>query len=95
LTFVSKIIDKTEPVSVPPRLADLLKVESKKLGYPYMLLPSGAGHDAQILADKADVAMIFIPSPDGISHSPQEAIRWEDLEKGTNLLLQALIRLVE
>lgn len=95
LTFVSKIIDATEPVSIPPRLTDLLKAESEKLGYPYMLLPSGAGHDAQILAEKADVAMIFIPSPDGVSHSPQEALRWEDLEKGANLLLQTLIRLAE
>jgi len=95
LTFVSKIMDETEPVSVSPRLLDLLKGECEKLGHPYLLLPSGAGHDAQILAAKTDVAMIFIPSPDGISHSPLEAVRWEDLEKGANLLLQALIRLAE
>jgi N-carbamoyl-L-amino-acid hydrolase len=37
--------------------------------------------------------MIFIPSPDGISHSPEESLRWADLEKGANLLLAALLRL--
>ena len=37
--------------------------------------------------------MIFIPSPDGISHSPEEAIRWDDLEKGANVLLGALVKL--
>ena len=37
--------------------------------------------------------MIFIPCLDGISHSPEENIRWEDLEKGANLLLRALVRL--
>jgi N-carbamoyl-L-amino-acid hydrolase len=93
LAFASKIIDRTEPVTISPRLTALLEEESEKLGYPYLLLPSGAGHDAQILAAKTEVAMIFIPSPDGISHSPRESVRWEDLEKGANLLLQALIRL--
>jgi len=94
LAFVSRIIDKTEPVKIPPRLINLLQEECRKLGHPFMPVTSGAGHDAQILASKTDVAMIFIPSPDGISHSPQETIRWEDLEKGANLLLQALLRLV-
>lgn len=93
LTFVSKIIDRTEPVKIPPRLTSLLEEECGKMGYPFMRTTSGAGHDAQILASKTDAAMIFIPSPDGISHSPQETIRWEDLEKGANLLLQALLRL--
>jgi N-carbamoyl-L-amino-acid hydrolase len=93
LTFVSKIIDQTEPVKIPERLINLLQEECQKLGHPFMQVTSGAGHDAQILASKTDVAMIFIPSPDGISHSPQETIRWEDLEKGANLLLQALLRL--
>jgi N-carbamoyl-L-amino-acid hydrolase len=37
--------------------------------------------------------MIFIPSPDGISHSPRETIRWEDLDKGANLLLNAIVKL--
>jgi len=40
-----------------------------------------------------DAAMIFIPSPDGLSHAPEESLRWEDLEKGANLLLAALLRL--
>ncbi|MDP2915859.1 MAG: Zn-dependent hydrolase [Candidatus Aminicenantes bacterium] len=95
LSFASKIIDLTEPVSIPPRIMDILKIECERLGYPYLPLPSGAGHDAQILAAKADVGMIFIPSPDGVSHSPQETIRWEDLEKGANLLLHALVILAE
>ncbi len=56
-------------------------------------MTSGAGHDAQILASVTDSGMIFVPSPDGVSHSPQECLRWEDLEKGANLLLAALIRL--
>jgi acetylornithine deacetylase/succinyl-diaminopimelate desuccinylase-like protein len=37
--------------------------------------------------------MIFIPCKDGISHAPEEMIRWEDLEKGANVLLRTLARL--
>ena len=93
LKFTSKIADKTEPVNIPPRIIDIMKEECKKLGYPFMILPSGAGHDAQILANVAEVGMIFIPCLDGISHSPQEMIKWEDLEKGANLLLHVLLSL--
>jgi N-carbamoyl-L-amino-acid hydrolase len=93
LNFASKIVDKTDPVSIPSRIIDIMKEESEKLEYSFMTLPSGAGHDAQILASVAEPGMIFIPCLDGISHSPQEIIKWEDLEKGANLLLQVILRL--
>jgi len=93
LVFRSRVVDATQPVTVPARLAGILTGECDKLGYGHMALPSGAGHDAQILAAKTDTAMIFIPSPEGASHCPEETVRWEDLEKGANLLLAALLRL--
>jgi len=93
LVFYRKLVDRTEPVIIKAEMLDLLKGLCQKLGYEYRLLPSGAGHDAQILAAICPVAMIFIPSVDGISHTPEEAINLEDLEKAANLLLQALISL--
>jgi len=93
LSFLSKVVDATTPVAVPDRLKDVLTGECDKLGYGRMFLPSGAGHDAQILAAKTETAMIFIPSPDGASHCPEETVRWEDLEAGANVLLNALLRL--
>jgi N-carbamoyl-L-amino-acid hydrolase len=93
LGFSSLLMDKTEPVIPSSKIMEVMKEEANKLGYPFMSLPSGAGHDAQILASVTDVGMIFIPCEDGISHSPDEKINWEDLEKGANLLLQVLIRL--
>jgi N-carbamoyl-L-amino-acid hydrolase len=93
LEFKSTIVDKTEPVKTSPRIIAMMKEECQKLGYPFLMLPSGAGHDAQILARAAEVGMIFIPCVDGISHSPEEMINWEDLEKGANLLLAVLLRL--
>ncbi len=93
LGFASRIVDRTVPVSVPSRILDILEEECRDLGSPSMRLTSGAGHDAQILSAVCEAGMIFIPSPDGISHSPEERIGWEDLEKGANLLLRALVRL--
>ncbi|UCE22491.1 MAG: Zn-dependent hydrolase [Candidatus Aminicenantes bacterium] len=93
LEFVSKLVDHTDPVSIPSRIQEIMKEECESLGYSSMTLSSGAGHDALILANIAEPGMIFIPCLDGISHSPQEMIQWEDLEKGANLLLQVLIRL--
>jgi len=93
LEFKSTIVDKTDPVKTSPRIVEMMKEECKKLGYPFLMLPSGAGHDAQILAGAAEVGLIFIPCMDGISHSPEEMINWEDLEKGANLLLAVLLKL--
>jgi len=95
LEFSYKIIDTTEPTPVADRITDLLSEECRKLKYSTLTLPSGAGHDAQILAEVTDSGMIFIPCEDGISHSPEENIQWEDLEKATNLLLHALVSLAE
>jgi N-carbamoyl-L-amino-acid hydrolase len=93
LEFQSKIVDKTDPVRIPEHIVNIMKEECSTLEYPTITLPSGAGHDAQILASIADIGMIFIPCEDGISHSPQEKIKWDDLEKGTILLLHTLIKL--
>ena len=93
LSFFRQLLDATEPVTIQEKMLEKLKVLCTKLGYDFRLIQSGAGHDAQILASICPVAMIFIPSIDGISHSPEEAINPEDLEKAANLLLQALITL--
>lgn len=93
LAFYSRIVDKTEPVTISPRILGILKEECQKLGYPFLPITSGAGHDAQIVSAVAESGMIFIPCVDGISHSPEEMIRWEDVEKGVNLLLHTLLRL--
>jgi N-carbamoyl-L-amino-acid hydrolase len=95
LDFKFKPVDETLPVTIPSRIITIMKEECDSLGYHYLELPSGAGHDAQILASITEVGMIFIPCEDGISHSPEEKIHWEDLEKGANLLLHTLLRLAQ
>jgi N-carbamoyl-L-amino-acid hydrolase len=58
-------------------------------------LPSGAGHDAQNMAALGPAGMIFVPSVDGISHSPAERTEDHDIVNGANVLLGALLRLDE
>ncbi|MGB4705258.1 MAG: Zn-dependent hydrolase [Candidatus Saccharicenans sp.] len=93
LAFYRQLVDSTEPVQLDRNLINRLAELCSALGYEYRLIPSGAGHDAQILSAICPTAMIFIPSIDGLSHSPEEAINPEDLEKAANLLLQALVAL--
>jgi N-carbamoyl-L-amino-acid hydrolase len=58
-----------------------------------MRLPSGAGHDAQMLARVCPAGMIFVPSVGGISHNPAEYTAPGDLEAGANVLLQVVLEL--
>jgi N-carbamoyl-L-amino-acid hydrolase len=63
------------------------------LGLTHISLASGAGHDAQSLADICPVGMIFVPSVEGASHSSREFTKWEDCINGANVLLHAVLRL--
>jgi beta-ureidopropionase / N-carbamoyl-L-amino-acid hydrolase len=56
-------------------------------------LPSGAGHDAQMMAQLGPMGMIFVPSIGGISHSPKELTPWEDCANGANILLRTVIEM--
>ena len=86
----------TEPVSSHPALTDksfqrLIDSTAHSLGFSTKLMPSGAGHDAQEIARIGPVGMIFIPSIGGISHSPKEFSRPQDIENGANVLLQTVL----
>jgi N-carbamoyl-L-amino-acid hydrolase len=54
-------------------------------------LPSGAGHDAQMMAQLSPMGMIFVPSVAGISHSPKELTSWQDCANGADVLLRAVL----
>ena len=73
------------------RIRRLVADASEALGLSTLSMPSGAGHDAQSIALLAPVGMIFIPSVDGISHSPDELSLPSDIEAGANVLLQTLL----
>jgi N-carbamoyl-L-amino-acid hydrolase len=93
-----KISFRKEPNESKPAMADkelqtaIVNV-SKGLGYSYRFMQSGAGHDAQEIAHIAPVAMIFIPSIGGISHSPKEFSTPADMARGTNVLWNTIMEI--
>jgi N-carbamoyl-L-amino-acid hydrolase len=66
---------------------------SKSLGLSHRRQPSGAGHDAQMMAQLGPMGMIFVPSVGGVSHSPRELTRWEDCANGADVLLAAVLEM--
>jgi beta-ureidopropionase / N-carbamoyl-L-amino-acid hydrolase len=81
------------PALSDPKMRAVIADAVKGLGLSSQGMPSGAGHDAQDLARICPMGMIFVPSVKGISHSPLEFTRPEDVTNGANVLLQTIIRL--
>ncbi len=92
MTFIP-IEPASRPAPTDPRLRVCIARAAENLGLSKLFLPSGAGHDAQNIARLAPIGMIFIPSVGGISHSPKEYSRPEDVERGANVLLQTILGL--
>ena len=91
----TRSLARFEPVVFDPDLVDLVYDTAQRLGHRVRRLPSGAGHDAQMLARVCPTAMIFTPSVDGLSHNPAEYTSPADLEAGANVLLHTLLALAE
>ncbi len=91
--FDFKQVSDSQPALTDERFQQIIEKEAKQLGFTTKLLPSGAGHDAQELADLCPIGMVFIPSRDGISHSPREFSNAEDIANGANVLLHTLVKL--
>lgn len=84
-----------EPVVFDEKIVQLVQQVSTNLGHSSLLMPSGAGHDAQMFARVCPAGMIFVPSINGISHNPAEDTSSADLEAGANVLLHAMLALAE
>jgi len=83
-----------EPALTDPRLQELIEKVAKGAGFSTLRMPSGAGHDAQSLGRVGiPIGMIFVPSKNGISHSPREWTDWEDCARGAEVLYLTLLEL--
>lgn len=82
-----------KPALTDKRLQQIIEMESDALNYSSKRMQSGAGHDAQDMALITPSAMIFVPSEGGISHSPDEYTLPDELAKGTQVLLQTILRI--
>lgn len=88
-----RILADETPVTLSGKIIGALEEAAQALGYPYRLMPSGAGHDAMYMAEVAETGMIFVPSREGISHNVAEYTAVEDIARGAELLLEAVLHL--
>ena len=89
----TKWVARFEPVVFDPRVVELVESTASALGLSVRRMPSGAGHDAQILAEVCPAGMVFVPSVKGISHNPAEFTEPDDLVAGANVLLNTVLAL--
>lgn len=91
VTITITRFENTESVQIKPTMQNLVEQAANLTGLNHKRLPSGAGHDAQAMANITDTAMIFVPSVNGISHAPEEYSNPEDCANGTQVLLNLLM----
>ncbi|MCP4225349.1 MAG: Zn-dependent hydrolase [Actinomycetia bacterium] len=89
----TKTLARFKPVAFDETMISLVESTARRLGHTVRRMPSGAGHDAQMLARICPTSMIFVPSQEGVSHNPAEHTAPLDLEAGTNVLLQTMLAL--
>ena len=85
-----RVLQEQKPVAMDPDVRSVLARAARESGAEATELVSGAGHDAQVLAARCKVGMLFVPSIGGRSHCPEESTRPEHLELGTRVLQKAL-----
>ena len=91
--IVRRPLARFEPVIFDDRVVDLVESVARDRGNSVQRMPSGAGHDAQMLARLCPTGMIFVPSHGGLSHNVNEHTDEADLVSGANILLDVMLRL--
>ncbi len=84
-----------DPVVFDPAIVDLVEAAARRRGHDPLRMPSGAGHDAQMLARVCPAGMVFVPSVRGISHNPAEHTDPADLVAGLRVLADVLVELAD
>jgi N-carbamoyl-L-amino-acid hydrolase len=95
VSIARKRLARFEPVAFPADMVARIERIARRQGRSVKRMPSGAGHDAQMLARVCPTAMIFVPSEGGLSHNVKERTAPALLEAGANVLLEALLELAD
>jgi allantoate deiminase len=80
-------------VPLSPPLTQLLQAAAEKAGFPSRRMTSGAGHDAMIVAQRLPSTMLFLRSPGGLSHHPDETVLPQDVEAALATAMEFLMLL--
>ena len=87
----SEIDVASPPAPTDQQMRRIIAAAADDLGMSFKLMPSGAGHDAQDMTHIAPSGMIFVPSVNGVSHSPKEFTTPEDMANGASVLLRTVL----
>jgi N-carbamoyl-L-amino-acid hydrolase len=93
VTITRRVLVRFEPVIFHDRVIDMVESAARTRGDSVQRMPSGAGHDAQMLARMCPSGMIFVPSHKGLSHNVNEHTDEVDLIAGANILLDVMLQL--
>ena len=91
VTIERRTLARFEPVQFHPDMIGLVEATAERLGHSTRRMPSGAGHDAQMLARVCPTSMIFVPSVNGLSHNIAEYTLPEHIAAGADVLLQVVL----
>lgn len=91
LDVVFTVDSATRPTATDEALTDVIIRQAQRHGLTVRRMPSGAGHDSQVMATRVPIGMIFVPSRGGRSHSRLESTAWDDVIGGANVLLSTLV----
>jgi N-carbamoyl-L-amino-acid hydrolase len=94
-TLQTRTLARFEPVAFAAEMIDRVERVAVAQGNSTLRMPSGAGHDAQMLARVCPTSMIFVPSVDGLSHNIAEFTEPGDIAAGANVLLHVVLELAE
>ena len=92
-TIDMRLASTNPPAPAHAGVMAAIQAAAARRDLPARVLPSGAGHDAQMIAGLCPMGMIFVPSVGGISHSPREFTRWDDCARGAQTLLDTALAL--
>jgi beta-ureidopropionase / N-carbamoyl-L-amino-acid hydrolase len=95
IAIATRSLARFDPVAFPSEMVSLVETTAQELGFACRRLPSGAGHDAQMMARLCPSSMIFVPSVGGLSHNVREHTAPEHLHAGASVLLNAVLRLAD
>ena len=95
VSISKRSLARFEPVVFDERVVEIIERRATEVDARVRRMPSGAGHDAQMLARVCPSAMIFVPSVEGISHNPREHTDPKHLVDGANVLLRVMLDLAE
>jgi allantoate deiminase len=80
LRFESRALLEQAAVPMDERITSFVADAIEAAGLPVKMMTSGAGHDAMVLAARMPTAMLFLRSPGGLSHHPDETVLEEDVD---------------